>query len=391
MQLIGRYVFRQAALAFIVSFLTLTAIIWLTQVLRQLDVLTIQGQSVWIFLSMTLLALPAFVSVIAPIALFLASMYTLNRLNADSELVVISAAGASRARIIAPFLVLAAVVAILVGSINLYLMPKSLALWRELITTVRENLITQIIQPGRFTSPDANFTIHIRERTANGELRGLLLRDAREPDTELVYLADTGRLVSNKEGTYLLMQNGTVQRNEGEPGKIQIVAYDRYVVDLSQLKPPSGPTLYKPRERDTAYLLNPDPDDVMFQGAPGKYRAELHERLSSPLFPFAFVLVALAFIGFARTNRDGRGLGIVLAIVVALALRLAGFATTGLTAKSAAAVPLVYAAPVGVIVLCGLIAYGIVRPVWLQRGLERLQDLVDRSGLRRLGSSWRSA
>ena len=379
MTILGRYVFRQVATAFLVSLFTLTAVVWLTQVLRQLDVVTIQGQSVWIFLSITLLALPAFVSVIAPIALFLAAIYTLNRMNNDSELVVVSAAGASRSRIIAPYLALSVIVALLVGTMNLYLMPRSLSVLREVITSVRESVFSQIIQPGRFSSPDTNFTIHIRERSSTGELKGLLLRDARDPQMELVYLADSGRLINGSDGTYLLLQNGTLQRNEGAPDKIQMVVYDRYVVDLSQLKPPSSANIdYKPRERDTLYLLNPSPDDVYFQQAPGRFRAELHERLSSVLYPFALAAIGVACVGFARTTRDGRGFGIAVAVVFALVVRIAGFAINNLAAKSAAAVPLTYALPLSTIVIFGAIAFGLSRLRRVESIYEFAHDVIAR-------------
>jgi lipopolysaccharide export system permease protein len=76
MGLIGRYIFRQLFQAFLLCVVTLIAIVWLTQVLREFDVITAQGQSLNTFLTMTILVLPAFVNVIAPVALFIASIRT---------------------------------------------------------------------------------------------------------------------------------------------------------------------------------------------------------------------------------------------------------------------------------------------------------------------------
>ena len=67
--------------------------IWITQALRELDLLTGKGQTILIFLTVTGLSLPALITVISPVALFIATLYTLNRLNGDSELIVMSAAG----------------------------------------------------------------------------------------------------------------------------------------------------------------------------------------------------------------------------------------------------------------------------------------------------------
>ena len=56
------------------------------------------------FLTVTGLSLPTLVTVIAPVALFIATIYTLNRLNGDSELIVMSAAGMAPQRLLRPFL-----------------------------------------------------------------------------------------------------------------------------------------------------------------------------------------------------------------------------------------------------------------------------------------------
>lgn len=362
MSLIGRYIFRQAALAFIVSLVTLTGIIWLTQAMREIDVVAVQGQSLFVFVVVTLLALPSSLSIIAPVALLIATLHTLNRLNADSEMVVLSAAGSSRWRIVAPFLALGLLVSLLVGTLTIYVMPQSLAALREIITDVRASLISHIIQPGLFSTPEPGLTIHIRARTAQGELKGLLLTDTRDKEQQLTYLADSGSIVENDKGTFLVMQEGTVQRQEGiEPNKVQIVAFDRYVVDLSQLSRSTRDVIYKPRERSTLYLFAPRPDDHYYKVAPGRFRSELHERLSSPLLPIGLVMISLATVGFARTTREGRGLGLALAIGLAILAQILEFGAINMSARAAWAVPFTYIIPSVLIVGGGACAFGLFR------------------------------
>ena len=103
---IERYIFRTAALAFLAGLSALTAIIWVTQALRQFDLLTSKGQTILIFFTMTGLTLPSLIAIIAPVALFAGVLFCLNRLNGDSELVVMSAAGISPARLLRPFALL---------------------------------------------------------------------------------------------------------------------------------------------------------------------------------------------------------------------------------------------------------------------------------------------
>ncbi|MDB5591884.1 LptF/LptG family permease, partial [Enterovirga sp.] len=100
MSLVERYIFRIIAGAFLGCLAALTGVIWLTSALRQLDVITAQGQTILVFLTVTTLTLPTLIAVISPVALFVAVAYGLNRLNGDSELIVMSAAGMSPVRLL---------------------------------------------------------------------------------------------------------------------------------------------------------------------------------------------------------------------------------------------------------------------------------------------------
>ena len=103
---IERYIFRTATLAFLAGLFALTAVVWVTQALRQFDLLTSKGQTIVVFLTMTGLTIPSLVAIIAPVALFAGVLYCLNKLNGDSELVVMSASGVSPGALLRPFLVL---------------------------------------------------------------------------------------------------------------------------------------------------------------------------------------------------------------------------------------------------------------------------------------------
>ncbi|MFL4991660.1 MAG: LptF/LptG family permease, partial [Microvirga sp.] len=80
MTLLERYILKNTFNAFAACLVALTGVIWITQALRELDLLTGKGQTLLIFLTVTGLSLPALISVIAPVALFLATLYTLNKL-----------------------------------------------------------------------------------------------------------------------------------------------------------------------------------------------------------------------------------------------------------------------------------------------------------------------
>ena len=127
MPLIERYILRRVTHAFLLTLGALVGTLWVTQLLRELDVVTAKGQAIWVFLLMTVLALPGLVQLVAPIAFLVGTIVVLNALNSDSELPVISSAGSSRRTVNRPFLLLGVVVMIIVAVSHHILAPASLS------------------------------------------------------------------------------------------------------------------------------------------------------------------------------------------------------------------------------------------------------------------------
>ena len=82
---INGYIFRTTLGAFLIVLVSLTAVIWVTQALRDIDIMTSQGQTILVFVGITGLIIPLLVLVIAPIALLIAVAHVLNKLSNDSE------------------------------------------------------------------------------------------------------------------------------------------------------------------------------------------------------------------------------------------------------------------------------------------------------------------
>lgn len=360
--LFGRYIFRQAAGSLLLILLSLTGAVWIALALRQLNLITTQGQDAWLFIKMTLLALPNLMALIAPIALLVATIHTLNRMNSDSELIVLTAAGATIWRIARPLLMLAFLVALAVSAVNHLAMPWSLKLLRDYVIQVRTDLITQVIQPGRFSSPEQNLTFHIREREQDGDLLGLILHDARDAKKISSYLAERGQIIKQGQSAYLLMVKGhIIQRNKPD-GAPDIIAFERYAVDLDRFEKKDEVVELKPRERYYQELIDLDPKLPNYKQLVGPFRSELHERFASPLYPFAFVLIAVAIVGQAKTTRQNRVQSIVSAFAIAAACRLAGLAATNIVALRASALWFLYGLPVAAIALALLAAHLGMRP-----------------------------
>ena len=362
---------------------------WLTTAPKQLNLLTSQGQNFWVFLKMTLLILPNLMAIIAPVALLIATLHTVHRANSDSELIVVSASGMTVWRFARPLLLLAFLVSLGLAVVSFYVMPWSLQALKSYIVKVRTDLISQVLLPGQFTSPEKQLTFHIRDRSIAGELLGIVMQDSRDKSQTMSYLAERGQLVKQDGNSFLVMQNGHILRRDLKKDGSQIVKFDRYVINLSRFGPKNGKISYKPRERYLSQLINPEPGDSYFKRHPGKFRSELHERFAGPLYPIVFVMVVVALMGQAQTTRQNRIQSLITAFGLAAGARLLGLAATNLLTLNGAAVVLVYGVPVTAIGLAAWAAQVRMAPrkksrfaEGLERGFERFSLAVRRPFLR---------
>ena len=383
---IGGYIFRTTFGAFLVVLISLTAVIWVTQALRDLDIVTNQGQTILVFIGITSLIIPLLILVIAPIALVIAVAHTLNKLGTDSEIIVMNAAGMPPIHLIRPFIAVAAVVSILVASISVYIAPEGLRMLRRWVTEVRADLVTNIVQPGRFIPIESGLTFHIRERRPNGLLAGLMLDDRRNPRERITIVAEQGEIIKNERGSFLVLENGSIQRQDAKERDPHIVLFDKNGFDLSQFAGGQQTINYSVRERYLWELISPDPNDPAYTAQPGQFRAEFHDRVMAPIYPFAFMVIAFAYLGAPRTTRQSRAWSILAVIGGVAGLRLIGFASTVFGVQTPAFLALQYVAAFAVIGLGGFaIARGLIiePPAFLLRAGDMIADYF----ARRIGST----
>jgi lipopolysaccharide export system permease protein len=324
---IGRYIFRTTLGAFLVVLVSVTTLMWITQALRDIDLMTNQGQSILTFVGLTALIIPLLVMIIAPIAFMVSMAFVLNKLATDSELIVMNAAGMSPWRLFRPFLAVGALVSLLVIVIAAYVSPKCLRELGQWISEIRADLVTRIVQPGRFVPlASGALTLHIRERLSNGQLLGIFIDDQRDPKERVTFLAEQGDIITRDSGTYLLLADGSVQRQQNGDRNPNIVQFDRYAFDLSKLSSGTqGTQKYGSRERYLWELYGQDPNDPSLNDRPEQLRAELNDRITAPLYPLVIAVLTFAYLGAPRTTRQSRNLSILSAIGAVTLLRGSGF------------------------------------------------------------------
>jgi lipopolysaccharide export system permease protein len=287
--------------------------------------------------------IPALVLIIAPIALMISISHTLNKLATDSEIIVMNAAGLSPFRLFRPFFYATLVVAVMVAFIAAYLAPDGMRRLSQWDADITADVLANILQPGRFAQLDQNLTVRIRERRPGGLLVGIFIDDRRDPNERVSIVADHGTVLKNEGGSFLILEDGNLERFELGKRDPALVAFGRYAFDMSKFSKQGHDVALGIRERYLWELLWPAPDDPVYLQLAGQFRAELHDRFMSPIYPFAFAALTFAFLGTPRTTRQSRNFSIGCSILAVFGLRMAGFACSVITVKSPPAVIVQYA------------------------------------------------
>jgi len=352
--LISLYLFRQTASALVTILISLTLIVWLTSVLKEIGLLTSEGQTFLLFLKITALAIPNLIVMVAPVAFLIASLYTLNKIAGDSELIVLSAAGASVWRVFAPYFALAVVVFLGVLAGSVFVMPKAARMLGDLTTQVRADVLSQVLRPGEFSDLEKGLTFHMRNRSRNGELLGVVVRDERDPKMTTTVIAERGVIAKDSEHASMELYDGQILRQQAEKPDAQIVTFTTYAFDIGDLALKRDAREAKPRERDIGDLLFVDAANPDYQANKAGYRSELHERLSAAIYALVFVVVAVLYLGRPKTTREGRSGLLFTAFLICAALRVVGIAGVNIVGKQSWALWLIYGLP-AFVMLAGLI------------------------------------
>ena len=369
------YVLRQVLGPFLLFSLLLTLVVWMTQSLRLLDLVINSGQTASIFAYLTMMMVPSLLVIIVPIAFFGAALYTLNKLNTDSELVVMWSAGVSRMQLAGPVMVAALLAVGITYACGLYLMPSGQRLMKDKVFDIRADIGAAILREGAFTTPSEGLTVFIRALSPGGEIRGILVHDNRDAARPITYLAESGILAQTRAGARLIMLNGNIGRGEERGAKLSTLKFDRYVFDLDQYGGPQRASERETSERYLPELFNPEYTGPGAEVRRGVYLAEAHNRLATPLYCITFALIALAAAAKGRMGRSNYALRLSGAALMGASLRLVGYAAQGIVSRSPQFAPVLYLIPAsGAIIAIIILADMPLVPSFVRQAFSRPKE-----------------
>lgn len=318
----------------------LSAAVWIAQSLRLIDLIVNRGVSIELFLYLALLILPRFLDVVLPIGVFLAILFTFNRMAGESELVVMRSAGLSPLSLAKPVLILASIAFAILMSLSIYFLPAANRAFKDLQFEIRNRLVSSLVQEGTFTTVADRITFYIRGRDNHGDVMGLMINDNRDPRRPVTIFAERAAFVQTSAGSRIIMIHGDRQQFDTQTRKLSVLTFERYTLDLNNLHGAPVVRFREAQERSLAELFFPPAglDPVLHRS----FIVEANQRILVPLSAFSFALIPLACLLPGELNRRGYAKRVGLAVGVAFLFELIGLGANDLATRFAAAIPLMY-------------------------------------------------
>lgn len=300
----------------IVGGLTLLAI--LAQGLSQTDIIVENRQGAFTFFKIVALGVPQIVALLLPMAMFVASIWALNRLHRDSEIVVAQAAGMTRWQVSSPIIRLAVLGAVVHLGVNLWIQPSAQREMRATISDARADLASSLVRPGQFTTPDANLTVFAREQQGQDLIGVQIAERIGQPDAR-DYLAERGRFIEVDGEPAIVMFNGQIHQLD-QNGALSILNFEQSTFNLSPFVEENGKLFLKASDRYLHELFFIDRSSYNERRNEAEFLSEAHARLSSPLISVAMAMLAILAVVGGNFSRRGYSRRIVLASAGALVL-----------------------------------------------------------------------
>jgi LPS export ABC transporter permease LptG/LPS export ABC transporter permease LptF len=333
-RIIDRYVIREVIPPFLLALLVFTFVLIIPFIIEMAEQMIAKGVPAGTILRLAVTLLPQALALTIPMALLIGLLVGLGRLSADREFVVMMACGISPYRLLQPLLVFSVVCWGLTSWVMLKAMPDSNQAFREISTEIAMNRAEGEVRPRVFFEDFPNIVLYVREVPKNGQgWLGVLAADTSNPSSPVILLADSGRMVVDRQARTIemVLEKGTRHSTKLEdPLAYEADKFERTIMSLNpeSVFPRGGPA--RGDNEMSLEDLQVRAVELQTQGISAHNQImTIHKKFSVPMACFVFAVLGLA-LG-ASNRKDGKLAAFVLGIAVIFAYYVIMFTGQALT------------------------------------------------------------
>ncbi|NTU53244.1 MAG: YjgP/YjgQ family permease [Chlorobiaceae bacterium] len=224
MKILDRYILKAHFGSFIFAFVTIIFVFVLTFLTKFLDRLIGKGLDFGVIVEVVVLQSAWMVGFAVPMAILVSTVMAFGGFANSSELTVMRSGGISVYRLVAPVMLAALVLSLLMERFNNVMMPEANFRANVLFTDISRMKPGLGIEENAFSDVIKGYSIMVRDiDDRTGELHGLVLYDRARPEVRSVILASKGMIEFTSDYRYLVL---TLQ--EGQIHELVLPAMERY-------------------------------------------------------------------------------------------------------------------------------------------------------------------
>ena len=204
--LLSRYLLKALVGPFLFSFCTLMFLFLLQFVMKFIDQLVGKGLTAWVIIELIALNLAWMVVLAVPMSVLVATLMAFGDLSSRNEVTAMKAGGVGIHRMIAPVMVAAGMMAVLLVLFFNQVLPEANHRAKTLGMDIRRKKPTLSLVAGLFSQNIAGYSILVRrtfEKT--NDLEGITLYDYTNPGVNIVVTAERGTISFSPDFRRLIM------------------------------------------------------------------------------------------------------------------------------------------------------------------------------------------
>ncbi len=317
--LVSKYILLTILPYFVFSWLLLSVVIFFQHASRFSEIFfstNIPKNLVW---QLTIALVPSVIAFTCPMAVLVGVIIGLSKMQGDSELVAVRAAGIGNLQIAIPTLILGILLSLFAFFVNLKGVPLAAQIVRSVALQTAIHKLESPIEPGSFNTEIKGYTIYVR----NGDLQAgmwkniFIHNEDKQNNQERLITAESGRIDSDDELSELVLDNAVVNTFSTQENGRKFVSENVGEIRLG-IKTKRGELIEKISNSDKSLEELGLSELAKFaQEKEGSEKTEaellLQRRLILSITPLIFALLGTALV--LRFNRGGKGFGIFLALV----------------------------------------------------------------------------
>ncbi len=329
MHKIHLYLAKKIGTYSLIVLFVMTLLLFLSQSIRSLDLITNKGITVSTVMYITYLYFLSVWTQALPFSLLIGLIFTWNNLNNNQELIIIQAVGTSPIKIFGSGIIIGILVTIISFFLSFELVPNSNYEYKQFKENIYQNYNINALESGKFIQISDTTTFYVKNITGNKLVSILIYSKNYQNNGDIFIYAENGYIDFDKKKIVFLLNSVNIQEISNK-GSITFLQLDKYIFDFSG-KSSNEIIRNDPKMYNIRNLLNNNLEIIKASFSTSidnqtkemaKIQKELIKRLNIILFPLFISIITSYFFTIKKFSRTGSIKPIIYTLLLSISFKI---------------------------------------------------------------------